>query len=46
MRTNPDIGLQITGFLMGGCLYMKVGGLEIPAIARSNLICLYYSPWG
>ena len=30
--TYPDLSLQITGFLMGGCPYIQVGGLEIPAI--------------
>jgi hypothetical protein len=25
MRTYPDFGLQITGFLMGGCPYRQVG---------------------
>ena len=25
MRTYPDFGLQITGFLMGGCPYIQVG---------------------
>ena len=32
MRTYPDFGLQITGFLMGGCLYIQVGRPEIPAM--------------
>ena len=30
--TYPDFGLEITGFLMGGCLYIQVGRSEIPAM--------------
>jgi hypothetical protein len=35
MRTYTDFGLQIKGFLMGGCLYIQVGRPEIPAMAGS-----------
>ena len=33
IRTFPDFGLRIQGFLIGGCLYTRVGRPEIPTMA-------------
>lgn len=36
IRTYPDFGLRIKGFLIEGCLYMQIGRRVIPAMVRSD----------
>jgi len=53
IRTYPDFGLQITGFLMGGCPYIQVRrgentghggagrGCQDPGLAKLNYSVLF-----
>jgi hypothetical protein len=36
IRTYPDFGLRIKGFLIDGCLYIQVGRRVIPAMVLTD----------